>query len=271
MKPHIPPAYVWVWRSFEFSCAFSALFAFLMLAIPVHAQSSQPAGSIADAARSIREQKSSSVKPAKIFTNEEFGEQASTSVNPAPSDAAILPALPLKPAASLPNSTAVGCNSPDAQRLERELQSAQQELDQLRSGLSYKPAVISDGDVDLKSFKSGSSGLNVGAPPVAQSQPLSSERVTEVVLEEKILSLKKSETIACDPPADAKIQQKVDTLEQELQILQSEFALDQSAYYSKTDYASDVTGKARLDAKQQRIMDLQSEIQGLRTELAAPK
>jgi hypothetical protein len=152
-----------------------------------------------------------------------------------------------------------------------ELQAAQEELDQIRRELSYDPKVISDGDVDLKNFKSGSSGLAFGSPPLLQSQPQSPARINEVILEEKIASLKQASRIACDSPEDAGIQKQLDSAEGELKSLRSEFDLDQAAYYSKPNYAEDTTGKARLDAEQQHIESLQSEIERLKGELAQPK
>jgi hypothetical protein len=151
-----------------------------------------------------------------------------------------------------------------------ELQSAQDELDQLRRELSYNPQAISGGDVDLKNFRSGTSGLAFGSPPLLQSQPQAPGRVNEVILEERIASLREASRIACDSPKDAGIQKKLDSAEKELKLLQREFDLDQSTYYSKTNYAADAAGKARLDAEQQQIESLQSEIEHLKDELPAP-
>jgi hypothetical protein len=123
----------------------------------------------------------------------------------------------------------------------------------------------------LKNFKSGSSGLAFGSPPPLQSQPQSPARVNEVILEERIASLKQASRIACDSPNDARIQKKLDSAEKELKLLQSEFDLDQAAYYSKPNYAEDTPGKARLDTEQQQIESLQSEIERLRGELSPPK
>jgi hypothetical protein len=95
--------------------------------------------------------------------------------------------------------------------------------------------------------------------------------VTEVILDEKIASLKNALRIACDSPKEAGIQKKLDLAEQELHLLQREFVLDQTTYYSRTNYAEDIAGKARLDAKQQQIQDLQSEIERLKDQLAASK
>jgi hypothetical protein len=143
-------------------------------------------------------------------------------------------------------------------------------LDQVRSELSYDPKVISNGDVDLKNFKSGSSGVAFGSPPLLQSQPQSPARINEVILEEKVAALKQASRIACDSPEDAKIQKQLDSAEEELKSLRREFDLDQSAYYSKPNYAEDTAGKARLDAEQQQIESLQSEIERLKGELSQP-
>lgn len=91
------------------------------------------------------------------------------------------------------------------------------------------------------------------------------------MLEQKITALKEATRIACDSPEDAEIQRKLGAAEQQLKLLQSEFALDQAAYYSKPNYADDTTGKAKLDAEQEQIQSLQSEIERLKDELATSK
>jgi hypothetical protein len=149
-----------------------------------------------------------------------------------------------------------------------ELQAAQQELDRVRSELSYQPKVISGNDLDLQYFKPGSSGLNVGAPPLRDAQPPNPALVTRVELEEKIEGLKSALRLACDPPEAASIQSRLDQTEQQLKLLQRDFALHQDAYYSRTDYAGDTAGKARLGAELQQIQSLQSEVDRLRNELA---
>ncbi len=150
-----------------------------------------------------------------------------------------------------------------------ELQAAQQELDRVRGELSHQPTVISGNDLDLQYFKPGNSGLNVGAPPLLNAQPLNPARVTEVELEEKIASLKNASRLACEPPEVASIQSKLDQTEQQLKLLQRDFALHQDAYYSRSDFAGDAAGKARLDAEQQQIQSLQSEVDRLKNELDA--
>jgi hypothetical protein len=89
-------------------------------------------------------------------------------------------------------------------------------------------------------------------------------RIEEVSLDEKIASLTRALRIACDSPKDAGIQTELDGAEQELkEVMQREFDLDQNAYYSKTNYAADTAGKAKLDAEAQQVHFLQSEIERL--------
>lgn len=241
------------------------IFLALAFGAPVRSQEApRPAESIAEAARNAREQKSSSTKHPKIVTNDDLGVQSSvptTSASPAESAAASVAEVPKPPAAE--------CDNPDAERVKAELLAAKAEQNQVRHELSYHPVVISDGDVDMKNFKPGKSGLDAGGPPLLESKPLVPARVAEVNLDEKIASLTRALRIACDSPKDAGIQTEIDSAEQELKVLQREFDLDQAAYYSKTNYVADTAGKARLDAEAQQVQHLQSEIERLKAELAA--
>jgi hypothetical protein len=171
--------------------------------------------------------------------------------------------------AEVPKPRTAECENPDAERLKTDLLVAKEEREQIRRELSYQPIVISGGNVDLKNFKPGSSGVNVGAPPLLETQPPIPARVTEVNLEEKIASLKRALRIACDSPENAGIQTKLDQAELELNFLQRQIVLDQDVYYSKANYAGDTAGKARLDAELQQRQYLQSEIERLKGELAA--
>jgi hypothetical protein len=152
-----------------------------------------------------------------------------------------------------------------------DLLAVQEEQDQIRRELSYQPQVISGSNLDLKNFKPGQSGLDVGGPPLLETKPPIPARLTEVNLEEKIASLKRALRIACDSPKDAGIQMKLDEAEQELNLLQRQFDLDQAAYYSKTNYAADAAGKAMLDGELRQVQNLQSEIERLKDELAASR
>jgi hypothetical protein len=247
----------------------------LALCSPARAQQQpQPsAQSIVDAARNTREQKTNSANQAKVVTNDDLVPNPPPVASESETEPAEEPAP--KPAANVVSAAlppeGPGCNNPDNDRIQAELQDAQDQLDQIRRDLAYDPKVISDGDVDMKNFKEGSSGLAFGSPPLSQSQPQAPDRVTEVILEQKIASLKKASQIACQSPKNAKIQGKLDEAEKQLKILQRQFDLDQNAYYSRTDFASDTAGKANLGAEQQQIDSLKAEIEQLKSELPPPE
>ena len=261
------------------SWALSLSLTLLVLALGVPARSqapAKPAESIVDAALNARQRKSNSATPPVIFTNDDIAVQSPPSSAPAvppessPKQASV--ATPQQAnAPTPPTSATTDCNNPNEERLKTELQSAQDELDQLRRELSYNPQAISGGDVDLENFKSGTSGLAFGSPPLQQSQPQAPARINEVILEERIASLKEASRIACEPPKEAGMQKQLDSAEKELKLLQREFDLNQAAFYSKPNYAQDTAGKAMLDAAQQQIESLQSEIQRLKDEIPPPK
>jgi hypothetical protein len=142
---------------------------------------------------------------------------------------------------------------------------AQAEQGQIHRELSYQPQVISGPNLDLKNFKPGHSGLDVGGPPLLETKPLIPARMTEVNLGEKIASLKRALRIACESPEDARIQMKLDQAEQELNLLQRQLVLDQAAYYSKPNYAGDAAGKASsmpasADQNHSRVRRLKGEL-----------
>ncbi|MGB9464193.1 MAG: hypothetical protein WBR10_03710 [Candidatus Acidiferrum sp.] len=257
------------WQTFGASRAWSITITFLALALaaPVRSQEPpHPAESVAQAARNVREQKSNSIKHPKVITNDDLREQylaSSVSASPAESSSTDGVEAPKPPAA--------GCDNPDAERLKTDLQAAQGEQDQIRREITNKLTVTFNSNLDMKNFKPGSSGVDMGSLPLIETRPPIPERVTEVHLEDKIASLKRALRIACDSPEDATIQTKLDQAEQELNILQRQLVVDQDAYYSKTNYAADTAGKARLDAELQQRQYLQSEIERLKGELAASR
>lgn len=239
-----------------------SLIMFLALGLAAPAPSQQPSQSVVEAARNAREHKANFTKHPKIITNADFGDERSAAI-----DSALQP--PSTNGATVPNPSVADCDNPESAGLKMELQAAQQELDRVRGELSYQPKVISGNNLDLQYFKPGSSGLNVGAPPLLNAVPLDPARVTEVQLEEKVENLKKALRLACESPEAASVQSKLYRAEQQLSFLRREFALDQDAYYSKPNYAGDTAGKARLNAELQQIQSLQSEVDRLRNELAA--
>lgn len=241
----------------------AAIFLTLVFAAPVRSQESpSQTESVVEAARNARERKANSAKHPKLITNADLGGERSA----AAIDSALQP--PSTNGATAPIPSAADCDKPESASLKVELQAAQQELDRVRSELSYQPTIISGNDLDLQYFKSGNSGFNVGAPPLLDAQPPNPTLVTQAELEEKIESLKSALRLACEPPEAASIQSKLDQTEQQLKLLQRDFVLHQDAFYSKTDYAEDSAGKAKLDAEQQQIQALQSEIDQRRQQLA---
>lgn len=252
-----------------FLCAlFLSLFLIDVISVLAFPQEPTPASeSVADAARMARERKpsSDSTKPTKVLTNDDLGTEPT-------------PATPVAPgvtAASEKETTPMGpseaaqpiCPNANEERINGELQASQEELDQLRRELSANGPVISNGDVDLRNFKPGSSGVSFGSPPLLQATPQAPGRIKEVELEEKIAALKKAARIACASRQEAKIQEQLDSAESQLKLLLQQFNLDRSAYYSKPDYAGDTAGKARLDAEQEQIQALQEEVDRLQEQI----
>ena len=222
--------------------------------------------SIADAARNARTRKTSTVDHARIITNADLAALnpgAPPSVFPLQTNAAEN-SSPVDASAAVPST----CDNPQAEGLRAELQAAQQELDQLRRDLQYSSPVVSGNNLDPQYFRPGNSGFNVGAPPLLDSQPPAPARVTEVELQERIGSLNKALRIACAPPEGAKVQADIDQAEDELNLLQRQFALDQEDYYS-TPVTERLGSNSQLEAEQQQIQDLQAQVDALKAELAA--
>jgi hypothetical protein len=241
------------------------LLAFVFADAPARSQESpSEPETIVEAARNARERKANSGKHPKVITNADLGVR-----HPVPPASGFHLPSSSSNAAEAPGRPAASCDNPEAERLARELQAAEQDLDQLRSELSYQPPVISNRDLDLQYFHPGISGLDVGSPPLSDSEAPAPARVTEVKLKEWIASLQKALRIVCEPPDAAGIQIQIDDLEQELNLLHRQFVLDQDTYYSQPDFAEDRAGKTRLDAELQEIQSLQFEIDQLRRQLDA--
>ena len=250
----------------------------VLFTAPVFSQAPPaPNPSIVDAARAAREQQSNSAAHPKVFTNDDLAPQPATPpveppLTPAPPGVAVTPQLPSPqnaPEAAAPEKS--GCDNPNAEAIQRELQAAEAERDQLRNELSPQTEVVTGNNVDMTNFKPGTSGVDLGSPALLQSQPQAPGRVDEVILNQKIASLREDLHIACGSEEDAQAQRELYSAQQRLNWLQQEFSLDRAAYYSKPDYSGDTEGKAKLDAQQQEIDSLQSEIERLKSELAAPK
>lgn len=228
---------------------------------------SAPEPSIVEVAKSAREQQSKSTTHPKIVTTDDLAPQPAQT-SELPSASSTPQAASAKSAAEVATPEKAGCDNSDSERIKTELQDAQDEQKQLRSELSYHPKVISDGDLDLQNFKQGSSGIDMGSPALSDSQPEAPARIDEVIVNQKIASLKEALTISCAPREDKETQRDLYAAQQRLSLLKQEIALDQAAYYSKPDYSSDTEGKAKIDAERQQIESLRSEIERLKSELA---
>jgi hypothetical protein len=234
--------------------------------VPARPQETPPSTeSLPEAARHNRERKAHSARHPRLITNADFDDY-----DPVPNVATFDVPSSLTDATEVPPQPTSGtCDTPEARRLSRDLRVAAQELAHLQSELSYQAPTITHHDLDMQYFRPGNAGLNVGSPPMLNSQPLVPWRVAQVEVEQRIVSLQQALRVVCEPPAAARIQLEIDDLEQQLHLLQRDHALDQDSYYSKTDFAHDTAGRAHLDAEQRQIQLLQSQIELLKEELAA--
>src|SRR5208282_865628 len=73
--------------------------------------------------------------------------------------------------AEAPKPPAAGCDNPGAERLIGELQAVQGEQDQIHRETSNNPIAFSGGTIDMKNFKTGSSGVAIGGPPLIETKP----------------------------------------------------------------------------------------------------
>ena len=246
---------------------FAATLSAITLTLPAHGQvpQQQPTESVVQAAQSTRERIAEFKAHANVISNDTLAAQLPIPGSSQPSSPSSANA-----AAESPISDASSCQNPaEAQALATRLQDAQDQRDQIQHDLSQQAPVISDNDLDLSNFKPGSSGMNVGGPPLLESQPEAPGRIAEVALNERIASLKKNLQLACDSPEAAPIQAKLDAIDVQLNWSQRQFALDQNAFYSNPNYATDTAGQANLDAEQRDIASLQAEKDRLTDELAA--
>lgn len=138
-----------------------------------------------------------------------------------------------------------------------------------KKNATKSPKVITDDDLDKGNFIPGQSGVNVGGPPELETQPPSPQAVAAAEASDKA-SEEAAEKKAADEDAEtAKLKEQVAEAEKQLDLLRREFALDSDAYYSKTDFANDKAGKAKLDDEQQQIAAKQQELDNLKIRLAA--
>jgi len=139
-----------------------------------------------------------------------------------------------------------------------------------KKSAAVKPAkVIDDDDLAKRKYPAGDAGLNVGAPPQAETTPPSAAAVAEAEADDKVASAEAKKKAADDDAQIAAVKADLAEAEKDLDLSQREFALDQDAYLAKPDYANDTVGKAKLDAAKARIADEQQDVERLKAKLAA--
>lgn len=163
----------------------------------------------------------------------------------------------------VPRAAAVSPQDSQAQDNQSVADAARQSRDQKKA--AAKPAkVVTDDDLD----RPLEPGLNVGAPPKLEDQPPSPTAVTAIENKEKAVEAKIEKEKKVNPEI-GRLKEEILHVQQELDLVQREFALDQDAYYSKPDYAGDPGGKQKLDAEQAQITEKQQQLEELKQQLAA--
>jgi hypothetical protein len=128
-----------------------------------------------------------------------------------------------------------------------------------------KPAkVITDETLDVKKGDVQSATAEQLRMPGSPAQPAPTNAPSSAVQGEKKAS--EDEKLA---KKIAALQEQIKQAQDDLDLLQREQSLEQSNYYSKTDYAHDTAGKVKLDALKQQISDKQQDVDALKTRLAA--
>lgn len=102
-------------------------------------------------------------------------------------------------------------------------------------------------------------------PEAAAAATAKATAPTETVGQTEDSSKKRARIEAALKQAKAELSQA----QNELDVLQRKSVLDSDAFYSKTDYARDTDGKARLDADAQQVNDKKSQVDDLKTKVAA--
>ena len=132
-----------------------------------------------------------------------------------------------------------------------------------------KPAkVITDEDLDKKNFQPGQEGLNVGASPMAETAPPSANAVAAEEAADDSARKEEAKDAAEQGAKIAKLKLEITEAENGLDFAQRQLALDQDSYFSKTDYARDTAGKAKIDGEKQDVSDRQQQIEKLKARLA---
>ncbi len=128
------------------------------------------------------------------------------------------------------------------------------------------PKVITDETLDVKKGDVQSATaeqLRIPGTPETQAQSTPANAPSSAVQSEKKAS--EDEKLAKELAA---LKEQIKQAQGDLELLQREQSLEQDNHYSKTDYAQDTAGKAKLDALKQQISDKQQELERLKARLA---
>jgi len=137
-----------------------------------------------------------------------------------------------------------------------------------------KTKVISNDDLDAGSFKAGQEGLNIGGPATLQTTAAPESQVSATVAADAAASPKAVEERALksgESDEMAKLQEKIDAAQNELNLLKDENQLDQNTIYSNPNYTDTHKGQDKLDAERARIKVKQQEVDDLKAQLAELK
>lgn len=128
--------------------------------------------------------------------------------------------------------------------------------------------VLTDDNFERKNSPTGQEGLDVGGSPTLETTPPSAKAVAAAEAADEAPQREANEAAELDAKT-AKLKLEITEAENGLDFAQRQLALDQDSYFSKTDYARNTAGKAKLDAEKQGISDRQQKIAGLKSQLAA--
>lgn len=137
-----------------------------------------------------------------------------------------------------------------------------------KKAATKSPKVISDDDLDRRTFQPGQDGLNVGSAPKSETEPPSPEAVAAAEATDAAAEKDAAKNAADEDAELARLKGQLTTSEKDVDLAQRALALDQDAYLSKPDYANDPAGKAKLDGEKQQISDMQQEVEKLKTRVA---
>lgn len=131
------------------------------------------------------------------------------------------------------------------------------------------PKVVTNEDLDTGTYVPGQSGVNIGGPPQQESAPPPRQAVAAQEAADKAAEEAGTKKAPGDDAEIVELKKQVAEAEKDLDLMRRELALDSEAYYSKTDFASDKAGKAKLATEQEQIAAKQQEVDDLKARLNA--